>query len=390
MRWLDMTYTYPGTREHPLHPPADYFAMAQEGPIVRAGLADGRQVWLVTRYAEARTVLADTRFSSDARKPGFPVHRSPSSLIRDDPPRHTFLRRFLAEEFRGRTVARLRPVVERIVRDLSGAMEREHTVEFMSAFAMPLPSTVIYRLLAVPDEDHELLQTMGARTLSATASDAEVDAAVDNLGSYMQLVVERELRRPSDSTVGRLATASRHHGVDPETLVDLCRLLLVAGHVTTVNALGIGLYSLLKNPAQWQLLCRRPQLVRRTVEELLRFLTVAQTMSRVATQDIDLAGARIRAGDGVMVLLTVANRDERVFEHPNELDIERPRRPHLAFGYGPHLCLGAALAQLEMRVAFDHLVRTFPRLSLAVDDDELEYRTKVLIYGVQALPVTLG
>lgn len=384
-----MTYTYPGVREHPLHPPSDYFAMAQEGPVVQARLRDGRQVWLVTRYAEARQVLADTRFSSDATKPGFPVRRSPSSLIRDDPPRHTFLRRFLAEEFRGRTIARLRPSVEQIVRDLGESMGRQDTTEFMSAFALPLPSMVICRLLAVPDADHDVLQRMGAKTLSVTASEAEVDAAVDDLGSYMRGVVVRELRQPSDSMVGRLATASRAQGIDQETLVDLCRLLLVAGHVTTVNAIGIGLYSLLRTPDQWQLLYERPRSVTRMVEELLRFLTVAQTMSRVATEDVEVAGVRIPAGAGVMVLLTVANRDERVFERPNELDAGRVRRAHLAFGYGPHLCLGAALAQMEMRVAFAYLSRTFPHMALAADEAALEYRTNVLIYGVHALPVRL-
>jgi cytochrome P450 len=112
-------------------------------------------------------------------------------------------------------------------------------------------------------------------------------------------------------------------------------------------------------------------------------------MSRAATQDIDFAGVRIREGDGVMALLTVANRDEREFSRPNEFDIERPRRAHLAFGYGPHLCLGAALAQLEMRVAFSYLARTFPRMSLAAEEDALQYRTKVLIYGVHELPIRL-
>ena len=384
-----MIYTYPGTREQPLHPPADYFAMAQEGPIVQAQLPDGRRVWLVTRYAEARQVLADTRLSSDATKPGFPVRRSPSALIRNDPPRHTLLRRFLADEFRGKAIAQLRPAVEQIVRDLGEGMSRRDVVEFMSAFAMPLPSTVICRLLAVPEEDHVVLQEMGARALRVTATDAEVDQAVDDLGRYMRTVVEREARRPSDSVVGRLATTSGKHGVDIDTLTDLCRLLLVAGHVTTVNAIGIGVYSLLRHPHQWRRLCDSPQLVARTVEELLRFLTVAQTLSRVATQDIDFAGARIREGDGVMVLLTVANRDERVFSRPNELDIERPRRPHLAFGYGPHLCLGAALAQLEMRVAFDYLARSYPDMSLAAGEDAMQYRTKVLIYGVHELPLRL-
>jgi cytochrome P450 len=380
-----VTYTYPGNRENPLHPPSDYFAMAQEGPVVRAQLPNGGLVWLVTRYAEARQVLGDTRFSSDATKPGFPVRRSPSALIRDDPPRHTLLRRFLADEFRGKAIARLRPMIQEIVTDLGERMGRCDVVEFMSAFAMPLPSTVICRMLAVPDEDHVVLQEMGARTLSVTATDAEVDQAVDDLGRYMRTVVERELRHPSGSAIGRLVTTSQKSGVDIDTLTDLCRLLLVAGHVTTVNAIGIGLYSLLRHPCQWRRLRDRPQLVGRTVEELLRFLTVAQTLSRVATEEIDLAGVRIQEGDGVMVLLTVANRDERVFNAPNELDIERPRRSHLAFGYGPHLCLGAALAQLEMRVAFEYLNRRFPTMTLTADEDAMQYRTNVLIYGVHEL-----
>ncbi|GFZ85511.1 cytochrome P450 [Nesterenkonia alkaliphila] len=384
-----MIHKYPGKREHPLHPPRDYYSMAQEGPIARAELADGRQVWLVTRYAEARQVLEDTRFSSDATRPGFPVRRSPSALIRNDPPQHTHLRKFLANEFRGRAVADLEPEIAEIVRDLGGKMAQSEEVEFMSAFALPLPSTVICRLLAVPDGDHIALQEMGARTLSATASDAEVDAAVEELGDYMRGIVARELAQPSDSMVGRLARSSKEYGISGETLADLCRLLLVAGHVTTVNAIGIGLYSLLRQRQQWQLLSAEPSRVGRAVDELLRFLTVAQTLSRVATQDLEIAGVRIKEGDGVMVLLTVANRDERVFDRPNVLDISRPRGSHLAFGYGPHLCLGAALARLEMKEAFRYLSQEFPDVSLAADGDELNYRTNVLIYGVHELPLRL-
>ncbi|MBC7975169.1 MAG: cytochrome P450 [Myxococcales bacterium] len=380
------------TRQDPFHPPFEYARLRAEGPVVRAKLAaeQGRLVWLVTRYEEAKQVLSDTRFSSDCRRPGFPSRRTFSAMIRMDPPDHTHYRRMLNGEFGASRIAELRPLIQELT---DGLLDRiaagPSPVDLVPTLAMPLPSLVICHLLGVPYSDHVFLQERTTAALRADSSQAEIDGAVDDLGRYMDGVVRRKARDLGDDLLSRLiADQVQAGGCTLDAAADLARLLLVAGHVTTVNMIGLGILTLLQHPQQMRQLRADPQLVVPAVNELLRHLSITATLSRVATEDLAVGGTMIRAGEGVLVLLSSANRDERAFDAPDEFDIHRAERGNLAFGWGPHICLGASLARLELRVVFDSVLRRFPNLACAVPLDDIPFREKVLIYGVHELPVT--
>ncbi|MFD3471887.1 cytochrome P450 [Streptomyces sp. NPDC058682] len=348
-----------------------------------------KDVWLVTRYEAARAVLSDTRFSSDSRNPSFPLYRDFSALIRMDPPEHTMYRRMLAPEFLTKRVTELRPEVVRLTNELlDGVVCRKPPVDLVPSLAMPLPSLVICRILGVPYEDHRFLQDRTATALHMTSTEEEISGAVAELGEYMGGVVRAKIARPEGDLLSRLVVGHIEPGnCTAETAADLARLLLVAGHVTTVNMIGLGILTLLQNPAQLAQLRQDPQLIPAAVEELLRYLSVASAVGRVATEDIHVGEHLVREGEGVMVLLAVANRDDRRYAMANKLDIERGGHGHLAFGYGPHVCIGAALARMELQIAIEAVIRRFPNLRLAVSMDRVAFRHEMRMYGVHELPV---
>jgi cytochrome P450/surfactin synthase thioesterase subunit len=383
--------TYPMKRDDPFEPPPEYAGLRERGPVVRARLTfnGGRDVWLVTRYEEAKAVLTDTRFSSDSRNPGFPVRRTPSALIRMDPPEHTYYRRMLQPEFVGRQVAGLRPVIQKLTDELLDAVVASPgPVDLVPQLAMPLPSLVICHLLGVPYRDHVFLQERTAVALGNSATAEQVDEAIADLGRYMDDVVREKASKPGDDMVSRLVHEQVRTGeCTEETASDLARLLLVAGHVTTVNMIGLGILTLLQHPDQLERLREDPALIGSAVNELLRYLSITPTVSRVATEDIEVGGTRIRRGDGVMVLLSSGNRDERAFADPDLFDIGRGERGNLAFGHGPHLCLGAALARLELQIVISTVLRRLPGLRHSISVEEIPFRHGVMIYGVYQLLV---
>jgi cytochrome P450 len=378
-------------RDDPFHPPPEYASLRNNAAVVQANLgAEGRRVWLVMRFEEAKQVLTDTRFSSDSRHPSFPVRRTYSALIRMDPPEHTRYRRMLNAEFSSSRMRELSPAVVELTKGLlDGMATGPQPTDFMRAVAMPLPSLVICHLLGVPADDRDFLTERTAAALQADASQSQIDQAVADLGEYMDDVVRAKARHPGDDLLGRLIRNHVERGqCTLDTAADLARLLLVAGHVTTVNMIGLGMLVLLRHPDQLAKLRRHPDRIERAVEELLRHLSITATLSRVATADIEVGGVLIREGEPVMVLLSSCNRDERAFDRPDALDLFRSAEKNLAFGWGPHLCLGAALARLELGLVLNEVIRRFPSLRVAVPLEEIPFREKVLIYGVHELPVT--
>jgi cytochrome P450 len=383
---------FPMRREDPFHPPGEYARLRDEAPVMLARMAEepARTVWLITRYAEAEQVLTDTRFSSDCRRPGYPQRRTFSALIRMDPPEHTRYRRMLMPEFTEKRIAGLRHVIQELSDQLlDKIVGGDRSVDLVPALAMPLPSLVICRLLGVSYNDHAYLQERTNAALRADSTAEDIDRAVADLGDYMTDVVHRKAKDPGDDLLGRMIVNHVRTGAcSLATAADLARLLLVAGHVTTVNMIGLGMLVLLRHPTQSDHLRSDPRLIVPAVEELLRHLSITATLSRVATQDIDVGGTLIRKGDGVLVLLSSANRDERVYEAPDEFNIHRPRRRNLAFGWGPHICLGMPLARLELQIVFASVMRRLPSLRVAAEIENIPFREKVLIYGVHSLPVT--
>jgi cytochrome P450 len=258
-------------------------------------------------------------------------------------------------------------------------------VDLVEAFALPVPSLVICELLGVPYADRETFQVNSAKFLVKEQPLEEKMAAYGAMTTYLAGLVTRKRAEPGEDILSDLA---RHDDLTIEELTGIAFLLLLAGHETTANMLALGTFALLEHPEQLAQLRADPDLVPGAVEELLRYLSVADIFYRYATDDIELGGETIGKGSTVVVSLLAANHDPQRFDNPDTLDIHRAARGHLSFGHGIHQCLGQQLARIEMRAGFAGLLRRFPTLELAIPAGEVKLRTDMNIYGVHELPVT--
>ncbi|WP_040686258.1 cytochrome P450 [Nocardia vinacea] len=384
----------------PFDPPREITRLREARPVSPLVFPDGHKGWLVTGYEEVRQLMADTRFSSRQdigivhvpyETPGMPVATEPSPQIPGlfvamDPPDHTRLRRKLTGAF---TVKRMKQLEEHIIdiveRQLDEMARLTPPVDLVKAFALPVPSLVICELLGVPYEDRDTFQVNSAKFLVKDQVLEEKMAAYGAMTMYLAGLVTRKRAEPGEDILSDLA---RDDDLTIEELTGIAFLLLLAGHETTANMLGLGTFALLEHPVQLAELRADPELVPDAVEELMRYLSVADIFYRYATEDIELGGETIGMGSTVVISLLAANRDPRRFHNSDSLDIHRRARGLVAFGHGIHQCLGQQLARIEMRAGFDGLLRRFPTLELAIHADEVKLRTDMNIYGVHELPVT--
>ncbi|WP_084735153.1 cytochrome P450 [Actinophytocola xinjiangensis] len=393
--------TLPTDRDvSPFTPPSAITRLRETRPVSPLTFPDGHEGWLVTGYEAVRTLMADTRFSSRLdldvvhvpyEIPGMPVATEPSPpmpgvFIAMDPPDHGRLRKRLTAAF---TVKRMKSLEEHIARIVDRQLDHLATlappVDLVAEFALPVPSLVICALLGVPYEDRESFQANSAQFLVREQPLEDKMAALGALTGYLAQLVTRKRAEPSDDILSDLAA---HEDLSVEELTGAAFLLLLAGHETTANMLALGTFALLEHPDQLAALRTDPDLMPGAVEELLRYLSIADIFYRYATEDIDLCGETIPRGSTVVVSLLAANHDPLRFDNAGELDVHRNARGHLSFGHGIHQCLGQQLARLEMRAGFDALFRRFPTLAMAVPANEVRLRTDMNIYGVHELPVT--
>lgn len=369
--------------------PVDELARIRDDEgVVRFTTPFGMPAFLICRYEDVREVFADgTRFSNAIAPFGQPGEDTSGQLLSLDPPDHTRLRRMLTPEFTVRRMRRLEPriteIVDAALDDLEAAGRPADLVEH---FALPVPSLVICELLGVPYADRAEFQDRTARMLDISLPAAEQDAVRREDRAYMASLVARAQADPGEDMLGMLV---REHGDDLTTdeLIGISGLLLLAGHETTSNMLGLGTLALLRHPDQLALIREDPALVEPAIEELLRWLSIVHTpMPRVTTTEVRIAGHTIPAGSLVFPSLPAANRDPAVVENPEVLDVTRGSSRHVAFGHGVHHCLGAPLARMEMRIAFPALLRRFPGLALA--DDKADFRIFSAVYGLHSLHVT--
>lgn len=398
-----------------LDPVAELTDRRADEPISKLELPFGISAWLVTGYAESKAVLGNAdAFSNAFGNLGADESQDPGGLGMTDPPYHTRLRKMLTPEFTMRRLRRLEPRITEIVDGLLDDMQAAHdaataagespAVDVVPMFALPIPSLVICELLGVPYEDRDTFQSL---------STARFDMAGDTLGSigtsldYLQGLVERERQAPGEGLLGMLI---REYGdeISDRELAGLADGILTGGHETTASTLSLGVLALLQNRAGYAALAGDPdsETVHRTVEELLRYLSVVQVaFPRFAREDVTVGGVTIPAGEMVLCSYSAADRDPalaREVADPAEgapvdaaartgldrFDPTRPATSHLAFGYGIHRCVGAELARMELRIAFPALARRFPDLRLAGPADQLTYRDTSVVYGVETLPVT--
>ena len=392
----------PMARECPFDPPEEYRRLRADDPVSRLAFPDGSMGWLLTRYDDVRALLADPRVSSRRSLSVNPIRElppeaeellriDPGQFIGMDPPEHTRYRRLLTGQFTVRRMNALVPRIEQIVADHLDAMAgMTPPVDLVKAFALPVPSLVICELLGVPYADRDLFQRMSRALLSFETDVPTLMQARNDMRAYMLELVLAKRVRPHDDLIGGLIQRESPEGaLTDEELVNIGNLLLVAGHETTANMLGLGALALLRHPQQLRALRDNPALTDRAVEELLRYLTIVQFgLVRIALEDLEIGGQWIGAGEPIVAALASANRDAAHFPDSDDLDVTRAYSPHLAFGHGVHQCLGQQLARVEMQAGFRGLFERFPSLRLAIPVDQIRMRDDTFVYGVQELPVT--
>ncbi|GAA0584805.1 cytochrome P450 [Streptomyces crystallinus] len=389
--------SFPQDRTCPYQPPGAYRPLREASPLSRVTLFDGRTAWFVTGHAEARALLVDPRLSSDRLHPAFPavtrrfaaLNVRRTELLGVDDPEHNTQRRKVIPGFTLKRTAALRPMIRETVDGLLDAMvAKGPPADLVTAFALPVPSMVICALLGVPYEDHDFFEEQSRRLLRGPEPSDTEDARVQ-LDSYLGELVDRKVREPGDGLLDELVEDQlRTGGMDRAELVRMAVLLLVAGHETTANMLSLGTFTLLEHPERLAELRADPSLMPVAVEELMRFLSIADGMLRVATEDIEVAGTVIRADDGVVLSTSMINRDGSVYPDADTLDWHRSARHHVGFGFGIHQCLGQNLARAEMEIALGALFSRLPGLRLAAPADRIPFKPGDTLQGMLELPVT--
>jgi cytochrome P450 len=392
---------FPIARQCPFVPPSEYREFqAQDGPV-KVRMWDGRDAWLFTRYDDVRAVLGDNRFSGDPSVSGFPslsearnaVLELEPAFIRMDPPQHGHFRRMLTKEFMVKKIAAMRPMIDATFnRLLDELIAKGPPANLADDLFLPFTSEVIAGLLDVPREDHGFFQEQSRlKVLLDVGPDVPKAASARILAYLDALITEREKDAETrDDLLSRLIVEQVRTGhLTHRELVVMSELLLMAGHETTANQMALGVHSFLTHPDQLARLRAEPGLLRNAVEEMLRFHTIVHYNAfRVAREDVEVAGQRVRRGEGVIALIAGANHDASVFPEPGTFDITRKADHHVAFSFGVHQCLGQPLARAELQIVFGTLFERLRDLRFAVPADDIRTKGDHFVRGLQALPVT--
>jgi cytochrome P450 len=395
--WLNSPLFPP--RESRRRPYAFYAKMRREQPIARD---EKNGIWAAYRYEDVKPVLMDYRtFSSDLRK----LQRTPvpedgrplrdNSLIGCDPPRHKQLRDLVSKVFTPRAVASLEPRIAEIADELLDQAAHSPGMDFVCDFSDPLPVIVIAEMLGIPTKDRATFkrwsddligESGGVEDVQSPTEIARRRASLAEMDEYFRQVIEQRRINPRDDLISGLVQAEIDgRQLTEDELLAFCDLLLIAGNVTTTNLLGNAVLCLSEHRDQLDRLRAIPTLLPSAIEEVLRFESPVQAISRITTTDVAIRGQTIPSGALVIGFLGSANRDEAVFPEPEVFDVARDPNPNLAFGTGIHVCLGAPLARLESRVALRVLLERFPDWELS-DPSAIEF-TKGFLHGVTHLPL---
>lgn len=388
----------PMTRDCPFRPPGELDGLRASAPVTRVSFPNGAEGWLVTGYEHVRTVLNDPAFSVRspeyayfARSSGAAVPPVPRGMFLSlDPPEHTPYRRMLDREFSARRMNLLRPRIQQVIDQcLDGLEASGPPADLMAELAYPVPLRVISDLLGVPPADRAEFKRVADGAMRLDVSAEGHIAANQRLDEYLGGVIRRKRARPADDLLSDLIARSGEDDLlDDEVLVNIGKLLFIAGYETTANAIGLGIAVLAEHPDQHALLRDDPGLMDRAVEEILRHQTLAHLgIQRVATRDVELGGVTIARGDLVMAHTAAANLDETLTPDAAELRVDRRPTAHLTFGFGPHQCLGRQLARIELQMVFTALLARFPGMRLATGVDKVPFRSGMVIYGMHRLPV---
>ncbi|PKV95043.1 cytochrome P450 [Amycolatopsis echigonensis] len=374
-----------------------YHQLQRDEPMSRVQLPFGEQAWLATKYADVKLVTADPRFSRELAQgldqPRMRRQQMGDGIMGMDPPDHTRLRRLVMKAFTARRLEAMRESVRTLVHQLIDAMiENGAPGDIVEDLARPLPVTVICNLLGVPKEDHTIFREWTQALVSdATAKGDVLDVYGDQLDNYVAQLVAQRREDPTDDLLGALVYA-RDAGdkLTENELISIAGAGLLTGGVETVSsALPSFVFTLLTQPELLAQLRAQPEIMPTAVEELLRWVPIntAAMFARYAREDVRIGDVVVRAGDPVLPALHAANRDPEVFANPDVLDLTRSPNPHVAFGHGPHHCIGAQLARLELQEALKAILERFPELRLADGRDGVKWEYGVIVRGPSLLRV---
>jgi len=391
------------------NPYARYAELRRAAPVSRAYSKQllGGAGYMLTRHEHVMLLHNDVRFSSDPTSQGstFLVRHLPrmfrllmSSMVYKDDPDHARLRRLVNKAFTPRRVQQMTGEIERIVKELLDKAEQRgnETIDLVNAVAVPLPLTVISTMLGVDDEDrdqfHVLVERFVVRLGSGSAADAmRAVPTARKLYAVLERLAEQRRAEPDDGLISALLEASEDgDSLSSDEVIAMIFLLMLAGHDTTANLIGSSAVALIEHPEEAERLRAEPALMPTAVEELLRYTTpVPCGAARTLLEDVEVEGTTIPKGSKVLGMIISANRDESVFDRPDDLDLGREPNRHLTFAFGKHFCLGNQLARLEGHIAIGELVRRFPGMHLAVPREDLRYKPVQSLRGFRSLPLRL-
>ena len=384
-----------------------------EGPVRQVVMPHGARAWLVIRYDDVRTLMTDPRISKDGHRmaemfarhsdqtgqevtsddqddPGFDDDLS-THMMNTDPPVHTRLRTLVSKAFTAGRMEGLRPAIERIADELLDAMAGESELDLITAYAAPLPYSVVADLLGVPQEDREAFARWATKLVGGGHDPDEVAEASRQLTEYAGSLIDAKRITPDDALVSALVQVTEDGDrLTRSELVAMIFLLVIAGSETPANQFGSSVYHLLTNPGELARLRQAPSLMTAAVEELLRYDGGVGTSSfRFTKADVLVGDVLIPADEMVVLVINSADRDSSHFPDADRLDLSRNPRGIMTFGHGIHYCVGAPLAKLMLEIGLSQLLTRYPRLRLAVAPDEVRWKNSTLVHGLVALPVRI-
>lgn len=391
---------YPFRAPTPLDPPEEWARLREGCPAAQVRLPSGDKAVLLTRYDDVRQVLADPRFTrnltaEDAARTTSNeeggVFENAMAAEMTTGERHQAWRRMVMRSFTVKHISAMQRRIEAMAEQLLGDMIQQGCpADLMSAFAFPLPVWVICELLGIPGVDRDKLAYWSNTMLSMTQyTQDEIRAAQVEFARYIMAHIAAKRENPGEDLLSDLITAvDEGQKLSEQELMFTAQGILVAGHETTSNAIGKMMAMLLSDRRRWEDLLANPSLVRTAVEEGLRFdANAGFGLPRYLSEDVAVGGTTLPRGTTVVCSLASANHDERAFNHADEMDLSRSPNPHIAFGAGPHACVGQALARTELQTVLSVLLRRLPTLELAVSPEDLPRREGLLIGGLERVLV---
>jgi cytochrome P450 len=395
---VDKCPAFPFARGHAYEHPEMYYKLQEDEPAAKVTLPTGDVVRLITRFEDAKEILVD-RENIYSRKllcepdaPWFSTLRPPPGMLTtSDPPENTRLRRLAASGFTARKVKALEPRMQAVTDKLLDAMaDMTPPVNLVEALSLPVPIAMICQLLGVPPDGEQLVHDWCNSLLTMTAESPEdLMAQQMTMANYILELAKVKRAEPADDLMTTLAKAVDEGTLDDGELIMLIMFLCIAGHETTLSMINGAVVTLLDHPEHKERFVNDPSCVDAYVEELIRVNPIGDGGPlAIVTEDVEIGGVKISAGEAVLVPVGAANRDRRRYEDPAAFVPERDNRDHLGFGGGAHSCLGAPFARAELRIVLTSLFKRFPTLRLAVPREELQLKPTMSLHTLYTLPMT--